>query len=405
MILGYPLIVMDAQERFAGVFSNRPQRDSFARYLTGLMVCERKTVSEINGQFVLDRADQSSLNRWLNEADWDAGELNEQRLALMQRDPDTCYSDKGVIAIDNVLIDHDGKYIEDVGCFWDHAEQRHKIAHDYLIANYVCPSGKHYPLEFARFTKRDRCEALGREFTDHNTLFRGLVDWVVKRNIPGAVTFDSWFTSNDNLNHLHGHQRAYVGDVKLNRKVLFQGVAVKLSELAGRIEPGDKRPVECDGKKQWYFTKTIRIEGVDHPVRVLILYKSKTDREPAKALLTNRTQWEANRIQGVYRKRWRGTECFHRDGKQELGMGDCQLRNGHGQTRHMYLVFLAYSLLVRQLENARPRAWALERLTTIGEACRAVSRENIGKIVDWVTERAKVDHWDSGRIRERLALA
>ncbi|RKY10944.1 MAG: hypothetical protein DRP52_06600, partial [Planctomycetota bacterium] len=38
--------------------------------------------------------------------------------------------------------------------FWDHAEQRHKIAHDYIIANYVCTSGKHYPLEFYRFIKK-----------------------------------------------------------------------------------------------------------------------------------------------------------------------------------------------------------------------------------------------------------
>ena len=61
------------------------------------------------------------------------------------------YHDHGVIAIDDVLIDHDGKLIEDVGWFWDHAEDRHKIAHDYLFVNYVCRSGKHYPLEFRLF--------------------------------------------------------------------------------------------------------------------------------------------------------------------------------------------------------------------------------------------------------------
>lgn len=32
-----------------------------------------------------------------------------------------------------------------------------------------------------------------------------------------------------------------------------------------------------------------------------------------------------------------------RDGKQELGMGDCQLRDGQGQTRHMYLVMFVNS--------------------------------------------------------------
>ena len=56
-------------------------------------------------------------------------------------DPKTRYSARGVIAIDNTLVDHAGKLIEDVGWFWDHANERYLIAHDYLISNYVCPSG------------------------------------------------------------------------------------------------------------------------------------------------------------------------------------------------------------------------------------------------------------------------
>jgi hypothetical protein len=29
------------------------------------------------------------------------------------------------------LVTHEGKLIEDVGWFWDHADERHVIAHDY----------------------------------------------------------------------------------------------------------------------------------------------------------------------------------------------------------------------------------------------------------------------------------
>jgi len=81
--------------------------------------------------------------------------LNRQRLAWLQRDASTRYAPSGIIPIDNTLVDHAGKLIEDVGYFWDHAEQRHKIAHDYLTVNYVCPSGKHYALELRRFRKRE----------------------------------------------------------------------------------------------------------------------------------------------------------------------------------------------------------------------------------------------------------
>ena len=89
----------------------------------------------------------------------------------MQTDRSTRYHKQGVIALDDVLIDHDGKLIKDVGWFWDHAEQRHKIAHDDLFANYVCPNGKHYPLEFRRFKKREQCEATGEKFQEHGYNF------------------------------------------------------------------------------------------------------------------------------------------------------------------------------------------------------------------------------------------
>jgi hypothetical protein len=95
----------------------------------------------------------------------------------------------------------------------------------------------------------------------------------------------------------------------------------------------------------------------------------------------------------VYRQRWTGTETFHRDGKQQLGLGDCQLRDVPGQARHMYLVMLAYSLLMSQLRQSCAREWALHRLTTIGQACRAMLRENLRATLAWaiqqVTERAQ----------------
>jgi hypothetical protein len=69
---------------------------NFAEYLTGLMVAGRKNVSAINREFV-DATDQSCLNRWLTEADWDVHRLNQLRLDWLQRDPSTRYSEQGVI--------------------------------------------------------------------------------------------------------------------------------------------------------------------------------------------------------------------------------------------------------------------------------------------------------------------
>ena len=204
-IIEIPTVVAEAMQQFSDLFANEPQRQHLAEYLTGLMVGHRKTVNGMASEFAVT-TDQSCWNRFLTEAEWSVEAFNERRLEMLQADPTTRYHDHGVIALDDTLIDHDGKLIEDVGWFWDHAEDRYKIAHDYLFANYVCSSGKHYPLEFRLFKKREQCDAEGTKFHDHGVLFRQLIDWVVQRDIPGTFTFDSYFTSAANLNHIHSQK-------------------------------------------------------------------------------------------------------------------------------------------------------------------------------------------------------
>ena len=403
-IVQFPSIVEELLETFGSVFPDKRTREHFGEYLTGLMVAKRKNVSAINREFA-QTTDQSCLNRWLTESGWDVSELNRRRLEWLQQERSTRYSKRGVIPIDNVLIDHTGKHIEDVGYFWDHAESRCKIAHDYLIVNYVCTSGKHYPLEFRRFVKKKQCQADGREFRDHNVLFRELIDWVVERNIPGAFAFDSWFTHADNLNHIHASERAYVGDLKTNRKIEVGGGIVKAEDWAAQIPVSDRKPIEHDGKTQWYFTKSVRIPKVGHKVRIVILWKTRDADSSCKVLVSNQTHWDVNRVVKAYRQRWTGTECFHRDGKQELGMGDCQLRNGQGQSRHMYMVFVTYSMLIRQLDSSCSRGWAHTKLETIGEACVAVAKESLSQTIRWILDRIESDRWSLFRVEQALNLA
>jgi len=407
-IVEFPTVVRHAVSAFANVFSGEPQRRHFGRYLTGLIVAERKTVAGIVREFAF-ATDQSCLNRFLTEADWDEQELNEQRLELMQQDPSLRYSERGVIPIDNVLIDHSGRCIEDVGWFWDHAEQRHKIAHDYLFVNYVCPNGKHYPLEFRRFRKREQCDE--EEFKDHTELCIELIDWVCERGIPGDFTWDTYFSNARIMNHTHskrdqyGRPRGYVGDLKLNRKVEWKGRAWRLEEVAASIEPSEKKPLRWGEKRQWYFSFTCWIPKVNHKVRIVLIWDKRSEQEPKKALVTNRVRWEVVRIMKVYRYRWTGTETFHRDGKQELGMGDCQLRSGEGQTRHMYLVMLAYSLLMSQLQQGRAQEWAQCKLKTIGEACRAINRETLRSTINWVVKQVTEHGKDYDYVVTKLQLA
>ena len=408
-IVEFPQVVEEALPDFSDLLPNEPQRRHFAEYLTGLFVAGRKNVSAINREFA-SAGDQSCLNRFLTDATWDVGQINQRRLDLLQEEPSTRYCEQGIIPIDNTLIDHVGKLIEDAGWFWDHAEERYKIAHDYLFVNYVCTNGKHYPLDFRRFQKADYCASQKIVFKDHTVLCQELIDWVCEQNIPGTFAFDSYFTNALVLNHIHGKQlangqpRGYVGSLKFNRKLEYQGRQVKASALAKEIAPGIRKPMQHGDRKQWYFTCTLRIPEVNHKIRIMIIWQNQADDQPRIILVTNRIQWEASRIVRAYRHRWTGTETFHRDGKQQLGMGDCQLRDGQGQTRHMYLVMVAYSLLMKQMRQGHAYEWAYQKLTTIGEACRAMLRETLRTTVTWAINHVKEYAWSAERVVTHLNL-
>jgi hypothetical protein len=409
-IIEFPQVVQDALAQFGDLFANEPQRRHFGEYLTGLMIAERKTVLGIHDEFA-QTTDQSCLNRFVTEAPWDAQDLNRRRLDLLQKDPSTRYSDQGVIPLDNTLVDRDGLLIPDAGWYWDHAEERYKIAQDYLFVNYVCTSGKHYPLEFRLFRKEEVCQALKEPFRNHTVLACDLIDWVCDHQIPGDFTMDCYFTNAEVLNHIHGRMdrfgrpRGYVGDLKFNRKVQWKGQTLKVSELAAGIAAAERKELRIGDDRQWYFTVTLRIPDVTHTVRIVILWRYRNDQQPCKILVTDRITWEASRIVRVDRHRWTGTETFHRDGQQQLGLGDCQLRDSQGQTRHIYLVMVAYSLLMVELKQGRATDWALHRLMTIGEACRAMLKEALRTTLTWAIEQVTERGQSVDRVMAHLRMA
>src|SRR3954465_9765663 len=106
-IVDYPQVVHQALEQFGDLFANEPQRDHFAEYLTGLFVAERKNVTAINREFV-GITDPSCLKRSVTAGARDVGGPTRPRLECLQEDPDSRYHGRGVIPIDNVLIDHHG---------------------------------------------------------------------------------------------------------------------------------------------------------------------------------------------------------------------------------------------------------------------------------------------------------
>jgi len=116
-IITPPNVVQDALDEFlAPLFKNQPQRKHLAHYLTGLMISENKTVAGMTSE--MPNASDQSLSEsvfqqaLLTEVDWDHDAVNKARVAWLQQFDDTKFHPRGVIAIDDVLIDKSGKFIK-----------------------------------------------------------------------------------------------------------------------------------------------------------------------------------------------------------------------------------------------------------------------------------------------------
>ena len=189
-IVALPQVVEELLLQFGNVFPKTPTcRRSLCRVPHRLVRRRAQDRPGIHREFADHPTSPASTAS--SPSAWEPKALNDRRLELLQKDPSTRYSDQGVIPIDNTLIDHDGMLIPDAGWFWDHAEERNKIAQDYLFVNYVCTSGKHYPLEFRLFRKQENCMSPAVPQPYH--LVRVLIDWVCE-GIPGDFTFDCYFT-------------------------------------------------------------------------------------------------------------------------------------------------------------------------------------------------------------------
>jgi hypothetical protein len=118
-----PPVVKAAVDVLGALFAHAPERRHCAASLTGLMLAAKQTVSGSNRACAVT-TDPSCLKRWLNEVAWDVTALHARRVAWWQEEPKTRSSARGVMALAHTRVDHAGKRIDDVGWFWDHANER-----------------------------------------------------------------------------------------------------------------------------------------------------------------------------------------------------------------------------------------------------------------------------------------
>jgi hypothetical protein len=290
------------------------------------------------------------------------------------------------VAIDDTQCTHEGPNITGMQNLFDHNTGRYFHGMDIIYSHYVTrlPGHPHYPLHYRWYQKPADAEERRRrrEPSAHSEDFQAIVQQALDLGFKGTFTFDNYYSGAPNLNYIAERQSSYVGDIKTTRAVMWHGQQRIIADVAREIPFESRQPIpEGNG---YYFTKTFEMPELGHKIRLVFIWAAQQDNELIKCLGTNMIKWEIRRTRRTYEMRWTGCECYHRDGKQELGMGECQLRTMEAQRRHLLLVIVAYTALLRASQSGRLNEWARTAVRTIGLACRAVRAELLCKMIDKV---------------------
>jgi DDE superfamily endonuclease len=400
-LVEFPELVQHYAPFFEEVFSPEAFIE-FKRYVSGLVVSENKTVDGINRLFVMESRNQSSLNRLLTESPFSLEELNRARLSMLASLPGTQIKPKGVLGVDDTLLQHYGQDFEKIAKLFDHVTQTYVWAHDLVTVHYS-DDDTDYPVLFqlwepvelekleaglkasgiplkaskeslketapnkwrsyvlGAWQRQQKKHAELRELYDSKLILveKMLTRWVAEH--PDAhlpVTFDSWFTQPDFCRFLdHELELAYVGTLTNTDRVNLKTGEISLEKFALRLKQehlealttGRKPvfhritiPFKRDHETYYSYCATHQIHGFRRH-RLVINHREADLSDSPTFYISNRLMWHATGITRIRRHRW-PVEVYHEEGKAE-GLDQYQLRDFSAIQRHIALVAVVYSLL------------------------------------------------------------
>ena len=383
-IASYPSIVEDFLPKMKQNFS-KPQLDNFAKYLTGLMICDKKNVTAINNSFI-GHKDQSALNNWLTDSPWSDEKLDKARKQLAQEELNAKNIKNGKLIVDDTLNHKTGEHMEGVDIHFDHAESKTTLGHQIVTTHLV--AGKYsIPIDFALYQRNDG----QTDFKSKIELAKQLIANAVAQGFCfNCVVYDVWYFNFEVTSYIESLGKDWVSGCKINRIIQTESGYVSLSDYLQTVPKEEFKKVSVKTREGerifWTFAKNVTLKKHHQRIRIVFSYEDKLEGEP-KVLATNRLQWDAKTIVETYLLRW-SIDAFYRDAKQMLGLEDYEVRKLAGTKRHWLMVFLADTLLQFN-SKAEPLVECVKGgFETVGSTCRYAATEVLRSFISLVMRLA-----------------
>jgi hypothetical protein len=428
---------------FRDLFENRCQFQHFQHYLTGLIVLDNKSLTNIT-RCVLESADKTNLSRFFSEAPWFQDRVNDRRVEYLLQQTKAVRSPKvdALLILDDTLCEHVGSLFDYVDRHYNHGDGTYPLAHNPVTSYYVSGPVR-FPVDLRLYRRYEECtrweEFVHKHFPDRSipttskertrlhkevdtilladpafqelhAQFRTKIDLgidllaaAIRHKVPFSVlVFDSWYLAEELVSMARYHKKDWLSLLKKSRnletnsfvlkdaagqRIPLAGPHLAVEDLVPLIPPTAYRAVTIQDKTYWTFTLAVRIGGLGK-VRLVVSFANAELTGTYAVLVTNRVDWSAPRIIALYLQRW-PIETFYQDGKGHLSLDEYRMRNAAAIGKHWCLVFVAYSLLHLDCLSSSLTKASLP-LKTIGEACRQQAQALIEALILYAHERLQL---------------
>ncbi len=437
-----PLVTAHA-DVFRDLFENRCQFHHFQNYLTGLIVLDNKSLANIT-RCVLESADKTNLSRFFSEAPWFQERVNDRRLTYLLQQTQAVRGPKAdaVLILDDTLCEHVGSLFDYVDRHYNHGNDTYPLAHNPVTSYYL--SGpvrfpvdlrlyrrydeltqwetfvhKHFPDRPIPTKKKERgqlhkevdpvllqdpdFEKLHQQFRTKIDLGIALLEAAMQHKVPFRVLlFDSWYLAEELVSMARYRKKDWISLLKKNRNletnsfilkdatghtIPLEGPHIAVEALVPLIPRTAYQAVTVGDTTYWTCTLAVRLPGLGK-VRLVVSFKNAELTGTYAVLVSNRVDWNAQRIITLYVQRW-PIETFYQDGKGHLGLDTYRMRSAEAIGKHWCLVFVAYAFLhLDGLPPSPPKGRA--PLKTIGEACRQQAPALMQALILYAHERRQL---------------
>jgi SRSO17 transposase len=386
-------------QKFDDCLKSKAQKTGFRHYLGGLLgESERKNLTQMADNAV--GVIYNRLHHFLTDAPWEALQINERRLQVMNQCSQTRIVRGFSLIVDDSGHRKSGNFTAGVGR--QYLGEIGKTDNGIVaVTTHLYDGKKSLPLDIELY-QHSNSLAQGKkddEFKKKPALALLLIDRSLERGYrPGIVLIDAGYGNNTTfLKELETRKLKYLGGLAKNRKVIVRKKAeieqeIRLDELAKSLSSGDFEEVTINleqSKTVWVTTFTARVSRLEGERNFAIVMNASSVAEATDIdyFITNvepslvTSQWV---VTSYSQRNW--VEVFYREAKGWLGLREYQVRDKRSLLRHFILVFCAYTFILwHKLTGGLQRRWANQPLNTFTEALEAFRTAISFRFFDWLT--------------------